>query len=154
MELIEQEVRVRCPEREIEATLVLPKDEDDKPRPAVVVIHEIFGPDAHIKDVARRFARQGYAAIAANLFTGELSATLTPANIALAMQAFAQAPPDLRRRSHPVRRVRGRATAGAPPGPRGLRSGLEPSAAREVRPGPARRDPVPTGPSLRSGGWV
>jgi carboxymethylenebutenolidase len=97
MELVEKEVRVRCPERDIEAALVLPNGDDDRSRPAVVVIHEIFGPDAHIRDVARRFARQGYVAIAPNLFTGELSAVLTPANIALAMQAFAQAPPDLRR---------------------------------------------------------
>ncbi|MGI0070662.1 MAG: dienelactone hydrolase family protein [Thermoplasmata archaeon] len=65
--------------------------------PAVVVIHEIFGPDTHILDVAERFATAGYVAIAPNLFTGELQQVLTPANIALAMQAFAQAPPDLRR---------------------------------------------------------
>jgi carboxymethylenebutenolidase len=66
-------------------------------RPAVIVIHEIFGPDAHIRDVAARFARQGYVAAAPNLFTGEIQAVLTPANIALAMHAFAQAPPELRR---------------------------------------------------------
>ena len=66
-------------------------------RPAVIVIHEIFGPDAHIRDVARRIAGLGYVAAAPDLFTGELHRLLTPANIALAMQAFAQAPPDLRR---------------------------------------------------------
>lgn len=63
----------------------------------MVVIHEIFGVDQHIRDVARRFAAQGYVAAAPNLFTGEMQALLTPANVALAMQAFAQAPPDLRR---------------------------------------------------------
>jgi carboxymethylenebutenolidase len=66
-------------------------------RPAVIVIHEIFGPDAHIRDVCRRFAELGYVAAAPDLFTGELHSVLTPANVALAMQAFAQAPPDLRR---------------------------------------------------------
>jgi carboxymethylenebutenolidase len=66
-------------------------------RPAVVVIHEIFGPDAHIRDVSRRFADLGYVAAAPDLFTGELHALLTPANIAIAMQSFAQAPPELRR---------------------------------------------------------
>jgi carboxymethylenebutenolidase len=34
------------------------------PRAAVIVIHEIFGPDAHIQDVARRLAREGYVAVA------------------------------------------------------------------------------------------
>jgi carboxymethylenebutenolidase len=66
-------------------------------RPAVVVIHEIFGPDAHIQDVATRFAREGYVALAPNLFTGELQRLLTPANVALAMEAFREAPPELRR---------------------------------------------------------
>jgi carboxymethylenebutenolidase len=66
-------------------------------RPAVIVIHEIFGPDAHIRDVSRRFAEVGYVTAAPDLFTGELHSLMTPANVALAMQAFAQAPPDLRR---------------------------------------------------------
>ncbi|MGP8078751.1 MAG: dienelactone hydrolase family protein [Thermoplasmata archaeon] len=96
MELNERSVRILSPSRELEGTLVRPGN-TGKPGPAVVVIHEIFGPDAHIREVARRFARQGYVAVTPNLFTGELSAALTPANIALAMQAFAQAPPDLRR---------------------------------------------------------
>jgi carboxymethylenebutenolidase len=63
----------------------------------VVVIHEIFGPDAHVRDVCGRFARLGYVAAAPDLFTGDLHRLLTPANIGLAMQSFAQAPPDLRR---------------------------------------------------------
>ncbi len=66
-------------------------------RPAVIVIHEIFGPDAHIRSVGQRFADLGYVAAAPDLFTGELHSLLTPANVALTMQAFAQAPPDLRR---------------------------------------------------------
>jgi dienelactone hydrolase len=48
------------------------------PRAAVIVIHEIFGPDAHIQDVARRLAREGYVAVAPNLFTGEIQKLLTP----------------------------------------------------------------------------
>jgi len=66
-------------------------------RPAVVVIHEIFGPDAHIRDVCGRFARLGYVAAAPDLFTGDLHAVMTQSNIALAMRAFSEAPPDLRR---------------------------------------------------------
>jgi len=38
------------------------------PHPVVLVISEIFGVHEHIADVARRFARQGYLAIAPQLF--------------------------------------------------------------------------------------
>ncbi len=92
----EEEVRLESQGRTIDGYLALPGP-TGRPGPALVVIHEIFGPDAHIRDVARRFAAQGYVALAPNLFSGELEQYLTPANIALAMQAFAQAPPDLRR---------------------------------------------------------
>ncbi len=92
----DREVHVRTAQREIDCFLAFPEAKGGK-RPAVVVIHEIFGPDAHIRDVAHRFAAEGYVAAAPNLFTGELQHLLTPANIGLAMQSFAQAPPDLRR---------------------------------------------------------
>jgi carboxymethylenebutenolidase len=96
MQLMERDVRIRAGGRELECMLVRPEG-TGRQWPGVVVIHEIFGPNPHIREVARRFAREGYVAAAPNLFTGELSAILTPANVALAMQAFAQAPPDLRR---------------------------------------------------------
>jgi carboxymethylenebutenolidase len=38
------------------------------PLPAVVVLQEAWGVDAHIEDVARRFALAGYAALAPDLF--------------------------------------------------------------------------------------
>ena len=37
--------------------------------PAVIVIHEIFGLDGHIEDVARRFAASGYVALAPDLYS-------------------------------------------------------------------------------------
>lgn len=37
-------------------------------RPGLVVIQEIFGVNAHIQDVARRFARMGYAVVSPDLF--------------------------------------------------------------------------------------
>ena len=40
------------------------------PHPAVVVIHEAYGLTDNIKDIARRFAHAGYAALAVDLFTG------------------------------------------------------------------------------------
>jgi len=39
------------------------------PHPGVVVIHEAFGLNEHIKDVTRRLAQEGYAALAADLFS-------------------------------------------------------------------------------------
>ncbi|MFN8545071.1 MAG: dienelactone hydrolase family protein [Candidatus Binatia bacterium] len=38
------------------------------PRPAVVVVHEAFGLNAHIRDVAQRIAAEGYLALAPDLF--------------------------------------------------------------------------------------
>jgi carboxymethylenebutenolidase len=48
--------------------LVLP--EGPRPVPGVVVIHEAYGLNEDIKDVAGRFANQGYAALAVDLFGG------------------------------------------------------------------------------------
>jgi carboxymethylenebutenolidase len=40
------------------------------PFPGVVVIHELFGLNANIRDIAGRFAIEGYAALAVDLFSG------------------------------------------------------------------------------------
>ncbi len=96
MSLSEQEVEIKGPRRSFDCFRVFPESRSGK-RPAVVVIHEIFGTDAHIRDVARRFASLGYVAAAPNLFSGEVQKVLTPENIGLAMRAFANAPPELRR---------------------------------------------------------
>jgi carboxymethylenebutenolidase len=42
----------------------------DGPFPGIVVIHEIDGLNDHIRDVAARFARQGYVALAVDLLAG------------------------------------------------------------------------------------
>jgi len=39
------------------------------PKPAVVVIHEWWGLNDHIKDLAKRFAREGYVALAPDLYS-------------------------------------------------------------------------------------
>jgi carboxymethylenebutenolidase len=41
----------------------------DGPHPGVVVIHEAYGLNDNIKEIARRFADNGYAALAVDLFT-------------------------------------------------------------------------------------
>ena len=48
--------------------LALP--DGNAPFPGIVVIHEAFGLNEHMRDVTRRFAEAGYAALAADLFTG------------------------------------------------------------------------------------
>lgn len=50
------------------AYLALP--DSSGPHPGVVVIHEAYGLNDHIRDVTRRFADEGYAALAVDLFTG------------------------------------------------------------------------------------
>jgi carboxymethylenebutenolidase len=53
-----------------------PKDRTNLP--VVLVISEIFGVHEHIKDVARRFAKAGYMAVAPDLFVRQGDATKTP----------------------------------------------------------------------------
>jgi carboxymethylenebutenolidase len=51
---------------EIQAYLAMPVAEE--PLPGVVVLQEIFGVNDHIRDVTRRFAQEGYVAIAPALY--------------------------------------------------------------------------------------
>lgn len=44
--------------------------EGSGPFPAVVVIHEAFGLNDNIRDITRRFAREGYVALGVDLFAG------------------------------------------------------------------------------------
>ena len=77
----------------IEAYLAKPLS--DTPRPAIIVIHEIFGLVDHTKDVANRFAAQGYVALAPNLYSGSetLRSVLTKNNVATLMQFMQTIPP-------------------------------------------------------------
>ena len=45
----------------------------DGPFPGVVVIQEWWGLEPHIKDIAERFAKQGFAAVAPDLYHGEVT---------------------------------------------------------------------------------
>jgi carboxymethylenebutenolidase len=78
----------------IEAYLVRPVDMN--PRPAIIVIHEIFGLVEHIKDIANRFANMGFVAIAPNVYSSftELSRILTPENVYLAFDFMQKIPID------------------------------------------------------------
>lgn len=51
----------------------LVQPDGDGPFPAIVVIQEWWGLDDHIKDVAERFAAEGYIALAPDLYRGEVA---------------------------------------------------------------------------------
>lgn len=48
----------------------LARPEGDGLFPGVVIIHEIFGLNENIRDIARRFANEGYVALGVDLFAG------------------------------------------------------------------------------------
>jgi len=61
------EVKIPTTNGEIPAYRALPRGKAKK-LPVILVVHEIFGVHEHIRDVCRRLARQGYLAIAPELF--------------------------------------------------------------------------------------
>jgi carboxymethylenebutenolidase len=69
--------------------LVLP--ESDTPLPGIIILQEIFGVNDHIKDVAARYAREGYVTFAPDLFHRQVPDHIgsyedVPASIQLAMK--------------------------------------------------------------------
>jgi carboxymethylenebutenolidase len=60
------EVKIPVPDGEIPAYRAMPAT--GGPFPVVLVVQEIFGVHEHIKDVCRRFAQQGYCAIAPEMY--------------------------------------------------------------------------------------
>ena len=67
MQLIEEHLTYPGDGASLKAFLARPAGAE--PFPAVIVIHEIWGLDAHIEEVARRFAREGFAALAPDLYS-------------------------------------------------------------------------------------
>lgn len=65
----------------------LSRPDTSEPRPGVVVIHDIAGLSDHTKDVANRFAGEGYVALAPNLFSSDrdLKSLFTPRNVGMAL---------------------------------------------------------------------
>lgn len=68
MEPVTQMATFQSESRQLEGYLARPQGEG--PFPGIVVIHEAYGLNENIKDISRRFADQGYAALAVDLFTG------------------------------------------------------------------------------------
>jgi carboxymethylenebutenolidase len=73
------------------------RPEEAGPRPALIVIHEAFGVDEHIQDITRRFAAEGYVAVAPDLFWLEpFGRTVKPEELRKAMSVRFSLPPDQR----------------------------------------------------------
>ncbi len=54
----------------LDGVLALPAGTSETGWPGVIVLHEIFGPQPEILEVADRFAERGYGALAPDLFSG------------------------------------------------------------------------------------
>jgi carboxymethylenebutenolidase len=93
--ILEQEVRFTGGDREMDGYLALPQGEGLFP--AVIVIQEIWGLVDPIRDVARRFASEGYVALAPDLYTGEWSEAMSPERIAAGMAFLRSAPQEIQR---------------------------------------------------------
>jgi carboxymethylenebutenolidase len=85
----------------------LVQPDDDQPRPAIVVIQEWWGLVPHIKDVAERFAREGFIALAPDLYHGQAAEEPDEArklamglNAARAVQEIAAAARTLKKQDH------------------------------------------------------
>ena len=65
---IAQSVSFPSEKAQLDGYLVIPEGEG--PFPGIIVIHEAYGLNENIKDITRRFAEQGYAALAVDLFAG------------------------------------------------------------------------------------
>lgn len=62
---------IRFPSNDHETPGFLARPDDEDTHPGVVVIQEWWGLMPHIRDVAQRFAREGYVALAPDLYHGE-----------------------------------------------------------------------------------
>ncbi len=60
---------VSFPGHQVTVTGFLARPPDAKPKPAVIVIHEWWGLNDHIKDIVQRLTREGYVAVAPDLYS-------------------------------------------------------------------------------------
>ena len=89
-------VEFSAPSRTIEGYLAVPSGSRGS-HPGLVVIHEIWGLDDHIRSVADRFAQEGYVVLAPDLYTGEFREDMRPERIRAGMQLLRSAPPEVQR---------------------------------------------------------
>lgn len=94
MEITSADTGFRCPD-ETEMTAYLSRPKDSKKHPAIIVIHEAWGLNDQIKGVVRRYAEQGFVAIAPHLFT-RYKDVMTESNIERAMKSMFPIPREKR----------------------------------------------------------
>ena len=93
METNDQDMTFNCSDgTKMSAFVSRPKDGRF---PGIIVIHEAFGLNEQIRGVARRYAKEGYATIAPQLFSRN-SDVMNEKNIESAMRYMYSAPPDKR----------------------------------------------------------
>ncbi len=63
------ESMVQYPSEGVTVRAYMVQPQDKGPRPALIVVQEWWGLNDHMKDVARRYAREGYLAIAPDLYS-------------------------------------------------------------------------------------
>ncbi len=68
MEPVANMVAFQSENRQLDGYLARPEGEG--PFPGIVIIHEAYGLNENIKDIARRFVNLGYVALAVDLFSG------------------------------------------------------------------------------------
>ncbi len=95
MKLKTEDVRFRGDGRLVNAYVAMPAGEGR--HPALIVVSEIWGLVDHIREVARRFAQEGYLTLAPDLYTGELKEAMSPSNIMAGMMFLRDAPPEVQR---------------------------------------------------------
>jgi len=69
MDITTSTIQLNTPDGKMEAYEARPKDGGT--RPAIIVLMEAFGVNSHIKDVTERVAREGYVAVAPDLYHRE-----------------------------------------------------------------------------------
>jgi len=71
MTIDDAEVTIHTPDGPMTAFVTAPTEAGGAPRPAVLLLMEAFGLTGHIRDVARRIAREGYVVLAPDLYHRE-----------------------------------------------------------------------------------
>ncbi len=96
MEAKEENITFTCSDgAEMDAYICRPSQAQSIPQPAIIVVHEAFGLNNQIRGVAKRFAGQGFVAIAPNLFTRNAD-VMNEKNIESAMRPLWSIPPEKR----------------------------------------------------------
>jgi carboxymethylenebutenolidase len=102
MEITSVDTKFRCADG-AETVAYLSRPADSARHPGVIVIHEAWGLNQQIKSVARRYAQEGFVAVAPHLFTR--FPDLTEANVEEAMRFMFSVPVEKRNDPQTIQNV-------------------------------------------------